>query len=496
MASNNKKNNSLLGSISSTNKNNSANNINADNTLADDKQNDLEKEYKNEINKLSKLLVGRDLELTSVNNELDEKILELEKTNKELSETGDILEIKLNARTKQLQEVIEGLDKKIKERTNKLEKSQKALLNILEDNQNEKKIAQEERNKTLSIITNFSDGLLIFDNNNNLSIINKMAERYLNIDRKNVEGKNIKDFSKINKLKPINDVINEEMDEVFRKEIVINKDSTLELSISSIKQNDRSINKFIILHDITREKKVQALKTEFVSIAAHQLRTPLSAIKWTLTTILDEDLGTLNEKQKEYLEKSNLSNERMIDLVDDLLNLSRIEEGRYIQVEDFLKIADLVNEVLEGEEHKASKKNVIMEFKNNNKISDVLADKEKIKLVIQNLIENAINYSFESAKVYIHLTEDAENHEIKFEITNTGIGIPEESKERIFTKFFRSDNAVKTETVGSGLGLFINKNIIESHGGKIWFESEEGKETSFYFTLPLKSKVEEFLKEF
>ena len=488
MLLNDDKNNSLLKPAFSEDGNNSVRGV--------DEKNDPEIYYRNEINKLSKLLVGRDLELTSVNNELDEKILELEKTNKELSETGDVLEIKLNARTKQLQEVIEGLDKKIQERTIRLEKSQKALMNILEDNQNEKKIAQEERNKTLSIITNFSDGLLIFDNDGNLLIINKMAEDYLNIKREDVEGRNIRDFSKIGELKLITDVINEDIEDVFRKEITINDDNILELSASSIRQDDGNVSKFIILHDITREKKVQSLKTEFVSIAAHQLRTPLSAIKWTLTTILDGDLGDLNEKQKEYLGKSNLSNERMIDLVDDLLNLSRIEEGRYIKIEDFLKIEDLINEVLEGEEHKASKKKVVIKFENNEKVSDVSVDREKIKLVIQNLIENAINYSFENTEINIYLTEDLENHEIKFKITNVGIGIPEESKERMFTKFFRSDNAVKTETVGSGLGLFINKNIVQSHGGKIWFDSKEGEATSFYFTLPVKSKVEEFLKEF
>ncbi|MDF1498105.1 MAG: ATP-binding protein [Patescibacteria group bacterium] len=445
-------------------------------------------EYKSEIEKLSKLLVRRDLELTKVNSELDEKILELEKSNKELLDMKDVLEIRLNAKTRQLREVISGLDQQVKERTIKLEKSQKALMNILEDIQFEKKIAQDERNKTDSIISNFSDGLLIFNNDNDLTTVNKMAEKYLNIKREKIEGRNIRNLYEVNELKSIIEVIGIDIKDVFRKEVKIDEENILELTVSSTKQDNKNISKFLILHNITREKKVQLLKTEFVSIAAHQLRTPLSAIKWTLTTLLDGDLGELNEQQINYLKKTNLSNERMIDLVDDLLNLSRIEEGKYIQVEDFIKIEDLVNEVLQEVEIKVNKKKLLIDFKQDKDISKISVDKEKIKLVIQNLVENAVNYCYEKTKIYISLTEDRKKNEIQFKITNSGIGIPEKVKRRMFTKFFRAENALKTETVGSGLGLFINKNIIESHGGKIWFDSEEGKDTIFYFILPIKKK--------
>ncbi|MBW6441271.1 PAS domain S-box protein [Patescibacteria group bacterium] len=460
-----------------------------------DSHSDLEIQYNNEIDKLSKLLVSRDLELTDANNKLDDKILELKKANIELSENKNILEIRLNARTRQLQEVIEGLDKQVTERTAKLAKSQKALMNILEDNQAEKRIAQKERDKTYSIISNFSDGLLIFDSENKLIIINKMAEKILNINKENFEGKNIEELVNNDKLKALINVLENSLEDVFRKEYKVDEENTLELTISSIKQNDETINKFLILHDITREKKVQSLKSEFVSIAAHQLRTPLSAIKWTLTALLDEDFGDLNDDQKKYIGKANLSNERMINLVDDLLNLSRIEEGKYVQAQTYLRIEDLVKEVLEGEEIKSGKKNIVLNFTKDKVISEVFIDKEKIKLVIQNLVENAINYGFESTKVDISLTENKKEHEVQLKITNMGIGISEESKERIFTKFFRAENAVRLETVGSGLGLFINKNIIESHGGKIWFESSKDGETSFYFRLPVKDKVSEFLSK-
>jgi signal transduction histidine kinase len=229
------------------------------------------------------------------------------------------------------------------------------------------------------------------------------------------------------------------------------------------------------------------LKTEFVSIAAHQLRTPLSAIKWTLTTILDGDFGKINKEQKEYLQKTNLSNERMINLVDDLLNLSRIEEGKYVQKNDFFKLGEVVRDIVDSLDIKANKKNIKLNLKEPANLPELLADKEKIRLVVQNLIENAINYSFNGKEVLISLFKNDDKNEVEFKVENVGIGIPKDQRERIFTKFFRAENEVKTETVGSGLGLFINKNIVESHGGRIWFESEENKKIAFYFTIPVKS---------
>ena len=454
---------------------------------------DIEIKHKQEIETLSKLLISRDLELSKINESLDDKIVQLEKSNARMEDIKDVLEIRLNARTKQLKEVINNLDWQVKERTKKLENSQRALMNILEDYKIEKTISQSEKNKTIAIIKNMSDGLLIFNQNNILTAVNKMTINFLNLEniKENIyKQKSTNDLTEIKNFQPVMDITGTEIKDVFREELKINdNDEYIEVSTMPILIDKKQIGKFIILHDITREKKVQALKTEFVSIAAHQLRTPLSAIKWTLTTLIDGDFGELATEQLAYLKKANVSNERMIELVNDLLNLSRIEAGKYIQIKGFLKIEDLINELLEEEEIKAKKKNIIFEFKKDNNIPELSVDKEKIMLLIQNLIENALNYCYENTRIYINLTEDKTKQEVQFAITNTGIGIPDKLKHRMFTKFFRADNALKTETIGSGLGLYINKNIVESHGGKIWFDSEEDKETTFYFTLPTKDKI-------
>ncbi|MCK5332387.1 GHKL domain-containing protein [Candidatus Parcubacteria bacterium] len=449
---------------------------------------DIEKKHRAETEKISKLLFKRDLELRKINEALDEKINQLEKSNGKLEDTKDILEIRLNAKTRQLREMIDGLDQEVRVRTRKLEDSQKALLNILDDYRIEKNISQAEKEKTIAIIKNMSDGILIFNNKNVLTAVNEMAIKFLNlgkIEESTYRKKNVSDLIKIKSFKSVLDIVGSEIKNVFREELKIgDKDEFIEVSVSPILINDKQIGKFIILHDISREKKVQALKTEFVSIAAHQLRTPLSAIKWTLTALIDGDFGDLEEKQLTYLKKANVSNERMIELVNDLLNLSRIEEGRYISKLEPTQIEDLVNAVIEEESLRCKKKEVRIIFKEDASLPKVQIDKEKIKLVIQNLIENALNYCFPKTDINVNLSHDKKKKELEFRVTNQGIGIPKEAQERMFNKFFRAANAVKTETVGSGLGLFINKNIIESHNGTIWFTSQEGKDTSFYFKLP------------
>ncbi|MFA6096795.1 MAG: ATP-binding protein [Candidatus Paceibacterota bacterium] len=462
------------------------------------KQSD-EKNYENlliEMDKTAKLLVRRDLELNRVNAELDETIYQLKEDEKKLKEMNEVLEIRLNARTKELRENILSLDGQVKERTRKLENSKIALMNILEDFRRQKILTEDEQKKNLAIINNFPDGLLIFDNHNKLSIINKKAKEYLGISQLDYIYHESWDVENVLEFKSLMKVIGSDIKIVFKEELDMGPELILEVSVQEYSEMSMRYGKFVILHDITREKKVQSLKSEFVSIAAHQLRTPLSAIKWTLTSLLDGDFGALSDDQRKYLGKTNLSNERMINLVDDLLNLSRIEEGRYIYKTSVASIYDLLNTVLKAVELKANEKKIKLSTSIDKHLPDLTIDEEKIKLVMQNLVENAINYSRRESSVKIEVTDDINKNEVIFSIKDSGIGIPEDQRERIFTKFFRAENAVRAETVGSGLGLFIDKNIIEAHKGRIWFESELDKGSTFYFTIPYAKKDEQFFGKF
>lgn len=225
-------------------------------------------------------------------------------------------------------------------------------------------------------------------------------------------------------------------------------------------------------------------KSEFLAIAAHQLRTPLSGVKWTLRMMIDGDMGKIAAEQKKFLEKGYETNERMIHLVNDLLDVVRIEEGRFIYQRQEFQLADLIKEIIEGFKEIIKEKNLNLEFsKPKEKIPKLTADLEKIRLVLQNLLDNAIRYTPIEGRVKVSIS--MEDNGLKASIEDNGLGIPKQQQARVFTKFFRGSNVIRRETEGTGLGLYITKNIIEAHGGQIGFTSEENKGSTFWFTLPL-----------
>jgi signal transduction histidine kinase len=234
-------------------------------------------------------------------------------------------------------------------------------------------------------------------------------------------------------------------------------------------------------------RMLDKVKSDFVSVAAHQLRTPLSAVKWGLRLLINGDVGSITPEQKHILEQANEGNERMIRLVNDMLDVDRIESGKFRYRFVPVDLPSVIDMVLKDLLPEARKKHITLECKRGaERLPHVNADPEKIRAVIQNLIENAIRYTMDRGKITI-ATEREENS-LRVSITDTGIGIPPEQQKNIFKRFFRGTNAIKMETSGSGLGLFIAKSIIEKHGGNIGFQSTEGKGTTFYFSLPLKDR--------
>ena len=343
---------------------------------------------------------------------------------------------------------------------------------------------QEKKEEILTIIDNLADGLMVFDKEGKLSLINPAAQKIFEL-KKEILGKSIVEFSNFPNLKNLFYLLGKEIKEVFRKELEITKNLILEITSLPLLKEEKKLGSLIILHDITREKIVERMKTEFVSISAHQLRTPLSEIKWTLETLANEKLGKLTKEQKEILEKAYDSNKRMLILVDDLLDVVKIEEGRRLYKLTLFNLEEVIQSVIESYQEKIKEKQIKFEFRvSSKKLPKIKIDVEKMSLVIQNLLDNAIRYNLPGGMITITL--NSAEKEIEFSIEDSGIGIPEDQQQNVFEKFFRGSNAVKMETEGNGLGLFIVKNIIEAHNGKIWFQSKEGKGTTFYFKLPLK----------
>jgi len=365
--------------------------------------------------------------------------------------------------------------------------ARRALMNILEDVKEEKNKAEEEKNKTLAIINNFADGILALDKNDKILLVNPKAESFFEVNAKDLIGKTIPEFSKESPLLPLLEIFSKKSKEFFREEINIREELILEISLVSIIREEEKIGSLIILHDVSREKLIEKMKSEFVSLTAHQLRTPLSAMKWSMIMILDGELGKINKEQRDFLQNNYDSNEKMIHLINDLLNVTRIEEGRFLYQLVSADIGQIIEEVIKSHKELAKKRKIKFEFKKPaQKVPKFMMDVDKMKMALENLIDNAVRYNIKGRYVKVSLEKNKDKVEIS--IKDNGVGIPEKQHPRIFTKFFRAANVIKIDTEGSGLGLYIAKNIIEAHKGKIWFESDVNKGTTFYFQIPIKNK--------
>lgn len=233
-------------------------------------------------------------------------------------------------------------------------------------------------------------------------------------------------------------------------------------------------------------REMDRIKSEFVSIAAHQLRTPLAGIKWTVYSLLEKGLGRLNAEQKKFATDAYRATNRLIDLVNDLLDVARLEEGKTgFRIERHALIP-VVKKISAEFKRAAAEKGIkfFVELPESG-VPLFNFDEEKIGIVLGNLLDNAVKYTPPGGNITVRVKKE-KNH-IAVEVRDTGIGIPKEQASRVFSKFFRGANAQLQQTNGTGFGLYVVKNIIDHHKGKVSFQSEENRGSAFFFTLPLSS---------
>ena len=245
-------------------------------------------------------------------------------------------------------------------------------------------------------------------------------------------------------------------------------------------------------------RELDNIKSNFISVVAHQLRTPLSGIKWTLNMLLSGELGQLTNDQQTFLLKSYESNDRMINLVNDMLGADRVQSGKIQYNFRSVSIVDLLDNLLFEIAPQAEAKKISIKFQDDflkmkGADANIFADPDTMRAVLQNLLENSVKYTKKNGTIMIDLRKD--NNYLILSIADDGIGIPADEQGSVFNRFFRASNAVKIETDGSGLGLFIAKSVVERHGGKIWFESKEGKGTTFFVSIPVKNLVDNNKKQ-
>ena len=235
--------------------------------------------------------------------------------------------------------------------------------------------------------------------------------------------------------------------------------------------------------DITRQKEIDKSKTEFVSIASHQLRTPLTIINWYIEMLSDQQGAALSEKQRQYLEEITHASKRMIELVNALLNVSRIDMGTFMVDVEPLDFSLVMDDVLKDLSLQIAQKDLHIAKNYDRSLPRINADLKLLRIIFQNLLTNAIKYTQNGGSIMIELNKRSSS--ITISVIDDGFGIPVHQQNKIFSKFFRADNAREKEPDGNGLGLYIVKSLVEHSGGRIWFISEENKGTAFHVEIPL-----------
>lgn len=347
-----------------------------------------------------------------------------------------------------------------------------------------------------AIISSVGDGLIITDKQAKILLMNPAAANMLKQDAKKAVGENLidivpaadKDGNIIPKEKrPLLTVLAKGQSFTNHSaNYYVRSDKTqfpAAITTSPIIFSGDIIGAIITFRDVTHEKEVDRMKTEFISLASHQLRTPLSAIRWFLEMLINGDAGPVNQEQAKFLKNINDSAIRMIALVNDLLNISRIESGRIIVEPKSTHLGKLLEEILREIKLKYESKNQKVIVSYHPDLPNINVDPNLIRAVYLNIINNAIKYSPEGGEITIIISKKGD--QLISQISDNGFGIPKKEHHRIFQKFFRGSNVVKRVLDGTGLGLYLVKSIIESSKGKIWFESEEGKGTTFWFSLPI-----------
>jgi len=233
-----------------------------------------------------------------------------------------------------------------------------------------------------------------------------------------------------------------------------------------------------VFRDITVEREIDKSKSEFVSLASHQLRTPLSVIKWYAEILLKGKVGKVSPKQKKFLKEIKIGNERIINLVNVLLNISRLEAGRLKVNPSDVDIKKEVQDIIKGCERDVKSKKQKLVFECSGDVSKIKTDIDLSRIVLQNIISNAVKYTPPGGEITVKIKENGKK--IMLEVKDTGIGIPKEQQGKIFEKLFRASNAFSHDPDGNGLGLYTAKKIIEVLGGQVWFESKEGRGTTFF----------------
>jgi signal transduction histidine kinase len=357
---------------------------------------------------------------------------------------------------------------------------------------------QEDASRSQAILEAVADGVLVTGTNNRISFMNRSAERILNLETGRVLGQSLDVFGGLfgKSAGPWMQAIRNwsevpgayQQGDTFAEQIDLENGHIVLVHLAPVIMQNDFLGTVSIFRDITHEVEVDRLKSEFVATVSHELRTPMTSIRGYVDVLLMGAAGAVNENQTHFLNIVKNNTERLNILVNDLLDISRIESGRVTlspQALDLREVAeDVIGDVLRRSQEE--NKPMALSLDAPRKLPAVYGDMERVRQVMANLVFNAYHYTPENGTITVHIHSLNGGHEVQVDVKDNGVGIQPEDQDRVFERFYRGENPLVLATPGTGLGLSIVKQIIEMHKGRIWMKSNgiPGEGSTFSFTLP------------
>jgi PAS domain S-box-containing protein len=351
----------------------------------------------------------------------------------------------------------------------------------------------EEEKKMTAIVNSLAEGLILVDGDNRVLHINPAAEYLLNVSADQIG----EDFTQIIRDVELTKVFKDSQSQISQNKSVISEvnldhdGEKLALRVVAspfLDENGISLGTVYVFDDITREKEIDQMKSDFISLVSHELRTPLTSIIGFVSFILDGKTGPINEKQQNSLIRVQRQSKRLAALISDLLDVSRIESGRIQMNQEPIMLLEIANQRIEEIRPQADAKVIQLKFVAPESLPAILGDEARIGQAFTNLIGNAIKFTPDNGEVTVKLKVDG--NLLHVEVIDTGPGIPVEERQKIFEKFYQRSDIHTRQKGGSGLGLSITKTIVEAHGGTLWVDDgEQGKGSNFQFVLPLPGAI-------
>lgn len=397
------------------------------------------------------------------------------------------LDEKVQEKTREVKKQAERL----KQQNLELQKSKDDLSHALKDLKSLNDNLKLEKIKTDSIISSMGSGLIATGKDGNIFIVNKGVEEILQKDKEEILGKPaflVLDFFDVESGR-----ISQEEGPHYRAlrgeagsaDLNLRTKNGMMITTRNVfapmKLGDEIVGAVSILEDVTEEKQTELALKEFVSLASHQLRSPLTVVNWHTEMLLADN--DLNAKTKALAQEILTQNKRMQALVNSLLNLSKVDFGTLDILKEQINISSIVDGAIANNALCQKKKNIVVEKHVDENLSLIYSDPIMLSEIFENLLSNAIKYTPEGGKIVLEVRVD-DGH-LFVQIRDTGYGIPEKDKPQIFSRLFRASNAKLIDTDGNGLGLYIVKKIVIKLGGSIWFESQENQGTTFFIKIPI-----------